>query len=69
MNKSAAVASVSFVHEACKSTNDLPHSNDPASVISQDKYDQLVSLLQQANMIPSTINDIGSRSNQVTLFA
>lgn len=36
------------------------------SSLTQEKYDQLVFLLQQANLIPSINLDIGSSSNQLT---
>lgn len=39
---------------------------EPVPSISQEKYGQLVSLLQQENLIPSTSNDVGYNSNQVT---
>lgn len=67
--QSIAIANVNYAYEAYNSINDLPYSNDPTSIISQDKYDQLVSLLQQDNLIPSTTNCIISSSNQVTPFA
>lgn len=39
---------------------------EPVPSISQEKYGQLVSLLQQENLIPSASNDVGYNSNQVT---
>jgi hypothetical protein len=33
--------------------------------ISQEKYDQLVTLLQQANLIPSASSNLGSSSNHI----